>query len=227
MNKLRTLLVQAQLSWKHPAENRHHLESLIDAAGEDFDLAVLPVFADERPLVGLAGLVDWRASGRLSRLLLRGHLSGAPGERLLTPGGSALPARRLVLLGAGNSARLDEAGAAELAERAVSMAMRLRPETVLMAVPCRLVARGVAEAFVAGVRDAVWTLEPLEPPSAESFEGAGRASEVEGSEADEPRLRVVRPLTPRPRLVLAIEGDLLARARRLLSGPPQAATSPG
>lgn len=191
------------------------------------DLAVLPVFADERPLVGLAGLADWRASGRLSRLLLRGHLSGAPGERLLTPGGPALPARRLVLLGAGTSARLDEAGAAELAERAVSVAMRLRPETVLMAVPCRLVSRGVAEAFVAGVRDAVWTLEPLEPAAAEPLPVAEATSEADDVEADEPRLRVVRPLTPRPRLVLAIEGALLARARRLLSGPPQAASSPG
>ncbi len=189
------------------------------------DLAVLPVFCDERPLVGLAGLIDWRASGRLSRLLLRGHLSGAPGERLLTPGGPALPARRLVLLGAGSSAQFDEGRAAELAERAVAVAMRLRPENVLMAVPCTLVPRGVAEAFVAAVRDAVWTLEPLEVQSPEPIE----EPDIEGdeSESDERRLRVVRPLTPRPRLVLAIDGALLARARRLLSGPPQAASSPG
>ena len=42
MSKLRTLLVQAQLSWKHPTENRSHLESLIGGVEKKFDLAVLP-----------------------------------------------------------------------------------------------------------------------------------------------------------------------------------------
>ncbi len=42
METLRTLLVQAQLGWKHPEENRKHLESLIAAAAGPFDLAVLP-----------------------------------------------------------------------------------------------------------------------------------------------------------------------------------------
>jgi len=42
MTILRALLVQAQLSWKHPARNREHLQQLVTAAPGEFDLAVLP-----------------------------------------------------------------------------------------------------------------------------------------------------------------------------------------
>jgi omega-amidase len=42
MDTLKTLLVQAQLQWQHPAENRQHLEALVAGAGTDFDLAVFP-----------------------------------------------------------------------------------------------------------------------------------------------------------------------------------------
>ena len=39
------------------------------------DLAVVPLFAGERPLLGAAGRVDWRLCGRLSHLFAAGHLS--------------------------------------------------------------------------------------------------------------------------------------------------------
>jgi len=42
MNSLRTLLVQARIRWKDPAENRTHLYSLAQQSGETFDLLVLP-----------------------------------------------------------------------------------------------------------------------------------------------------------------------------------------
>ena len=42
MNSLRTLLVQARIRWKNPAENRTHLHSLVQQSGETFDLLVLP-----------------------------------------------------------------------------------------------------------------------------------------------------------------------------------------
>jgi len=42
MNKLRTLLVQAQLGWKDPARNREHLQSMIAGESGEFDLVVLP-----------------------------------------------------------------------------------------------------------------------------------------------------------------------------------------
>lgn len=42
MNKLKTLLVQAQLNWKDPAVNRRHLHAMISREGGNFDLVVLP-----------------------------------------------------------------------------------------------------------------------------------------------------------------------------------------
>jgi predicted amidohydrolase len=42
MQTLRTLLVQAQLQWKDPLENRSHLQALVDRTRGDCDLIVLP-----------------------------------------------------------------------------------------------------------------------------------------------------------------------------------------
>ena len=42
MNSLKTLLVQAQIRWKGPAQNRNHLQSLVEQSGEDFDLVIFP-----------------------------------------------------------------------------------------------------------------------------------------------------------------------------------------
>jgi hypothetical protein len=59
------------------------------------------IFADQRPLRGPAGLLDWRLCGRLSRLLRRGRLSGEYGEALLMPAVGRLPMPRVLLLGVG------------------------------------------------------------------------------------------------------------------------------
>jgi hypothetical protein len=60
-------------------------------------LAVL--VGPERPLQGLAGLVDWRLCGALTRTLQGGLYLGAPDEALLVPTGGRLPAARVVALG--------------------------------------------------------------------------------------------------------------------------------
>lgn len=61
----------------------------------------LGFFEDERPLQGALGLVDWRLCGRLSRLIGRGQLDGALGERLLLPGEPRLPFDKVLLFGLG------------------------------------------------------------------------------------------------------------------------------
>jgi hypothetical protein len=53
----------------------------------------------ERPLQGLAGLVDWRLCGALTRALASGLYAAGPGEALLLPTAGRLPARRVVALG--------------------------------------------------------------------------------------------------------------------------------
>ena len=75
----------------------------------DRDSLLLPIFEDERPLRGAAGLCDWRLCGRLSRLLKKEKASGAKGETLLMPPGKRLRFARLMLFGLGRSKDYDEA----------------------------------------------------------------------------------------------------------------------
>jgi len=69
----------------------------------DRDTLLLPIFADERPLRGAAGLCDWRLCGRLSRLLRSARATGIQGESLLMPPGRRLRFGRLMLFGLGDS----------------------------------------------------------------------------------------------------------------------------
>lgn len=61
--------------------------------------ALVLLVGPERPLQGLAGLVDWRLCGALTRALQGGVYGGSPGEDLLIPTGGRLPAARVVALG--------------------------------------------------------------------------------------------------------------------------------
>jgi hypothetical protein len=75
------------------------LEALDQARAEALCLFV---GEGERPLSGLAGLVDWRLAGRLSGMIRSGLLTGGAGEALLTPPGSRLPFEKLFLFGTGS-----------------------------------------------------------------------------------------------------------------------------
>jgi len=91
------------------------LEAL-DQANAQGNAEALCLFigADERPLVGLSGLCDWRLSGGLSRMLRGGLVKGEDGEALLTPG-SRLGFRKLFLFGMGPQGQSELAG--RVAER--------------------------------------------------------------------------------------------------------------
>ncbi|MCA9680940.1 MAG: hypothetical protein KC457_01995 [Myxococcales bacterium] len=123
------------------------------------DLGLLPVFADERPLLGLAGLVDCHSSGRLSALLRAGLFSGTAGEQLLTLGDRRLPVERLVLLGLGEREHFDGEQAKLAAERMVAVAVGLQADGVLIALPSREIERRVAEelfeALIVAVKEAL------------------------------------------------------------------------
>jgi hypothetical protein len=67
------------------------------------------VHADERPMRGLAGLLDWRLAGRLSRLAKERFVRGDAGEVLCVPGKPQLPFDKVILVGAGPRATFDEA----------------------------------------------------------------------------------------------------------------------
>ena len=67
------------------------------------DSLVLPVFKDDRPLRGAAGLADWRLCGRLSRLIKTQRATAEAGETLLFPPGRRLPFSRILWFGLGDA----------------------------------------------------------------------------------------------------------------------------
>jgi hypothetical protein len=74
------------------------LESVDQA---EVDSLALGLFSDERPLRGVAGLIDWRLCGMLSRFIAGGRLSGAGAERVLMPGAGRIGASRVFVFGLG------------------------------------------------------------------------------------------------------------------------------
>lgn len=89
------------------------------------DTLVVPVPRDERPLRGEAGWVDWRVCGALSAQLASGFVTGVRGEAVLLPAPRPLPATRLLLVGIGNTERLEgrilQRGFAQVAEKLLSL----------------------------------------------------------------------------------------------------------
>jgi hypothetical protein len=71
------------------------------------DAIALGLFADERPLKGVTGFVDWRLHGMLSRLLLRELLTGVGDEHCLVPARGRLPMEKIFLFGLGTMGELN------------------------------------------------------------------------------------------------------------------------
>jgi hypothetical protein len=67
------------------------------------DCLVLPVFRDDRPLRGAAGLADWRLCGRLSRLLKSNRATAEAGETMMLPPGRRLRFKRVLWFGLGDA----------------------------------------------------------------------------------------------------------------------------
>ena len=159
------------------------------------DLGVLPLFSDDRPLRGLAGFVDWRTSGALSRLVRSGFCDGVRDEAVLLPGRRTLPAARWVLLGlgavGGYAAGGSDDAVAHAAARIVDVVSGIGPRDVLLAMPGPAADRAVVESLLRGV--------------------AAKLSETASSEA---------PAVPW--WVVASERHV-ARLRSVLEGPPRAA----
>lgn len=75
------------------------------------------IFRDQRPFTGLAGLLDWRMAGRLSKLAKQGFLVGDVGEVLALPARPRLPFDKLLVVGMGPVASFDDAVFQKVTER--------------------------------------------------------------------------------------------------------------
>jgi len=103
----------------------------LDAAQAD---AVALFVGPERPLQGLAGLVDWRLAGALHRALRAGHYAGSGGEQLLLPTQGRLAPARVFCFGV-PEAPVDEAGFRAVAYRALDALLRAGSKSQLTALP--------------------------------------------------------------------------------------------
>jgi hypothetical protein len=65
------------------------------------EVCACTIWTDERPMRGLAGMLDWRLGGKLSALLKSGFLLGELGEALLVPGKPNLPFEKVLVVGLG------------------------------------------------------------------------------------------------------------------------------
>jgi cytosol aminopeptidase family protein len=72
------------------------------------ELCACAIWSDERPMRGLAGLLDWRLGARLSALLKTGFVGGYAGEALVIPGKPHVPFEKVLLVGLGPRASFGE-----------------------------------------------------------------------------------------------------------------------
>jgi hypothetical protein len=141
----------------------------LDLAGTE---VLVCAFAEgERPPKGVAGLVDWRLVGRVSRLVASGFVSGTLGETLLVPGRPKLPFDKILLFGIGQARDFSELVFRAAVERILGTLEGLKARTAVVELPGRhfdgIAPERAADILLemAGARPEhdAWTLvEPLE-----------------------------------------------------------------
>ena len=93
------------------------------------------VGADERPLERVAGMVDWRLCGALSRVLKERFFVGTAGDWLLLPSGGRIPAERIFCVGLGPRAALSASVVAGALRTAAGVLSRAGVQSVALELP--------------------------------------------------------------------------------------------
>jgi hypothetical protein len=145
--------------------------SRLDLAASE--VLALALIEGERPPQAVAGLVDWRLAGRLSRLIQSGFVKGQLGEVLLLPGRPKLPFDKIVLFGAGTAQGFNEAVFQSVMQKMLATLEGLRVRNAVVELPGRHLskiaperaARILLEATADRAHHDIWTL--LESPEAE------------------------------------------------------------
>lgn len=130
------------------------------------EVLVAPVMQDERPPRGVAGMVDWRLSGQVSRVMKTGFFKGELFETLLLPTRSALPFDKTVLFGCGPKADFDERAYLAALQRIRQVLAGLKAGHAVVELPGRhldlIAAERAVDLLLEGVDDptdqSVWTL---------------------------------------------------------------------
>jgi hypothetical protein len=193
------------------------LDAIDQAAAESLCLFVA---SDERPLTGLAGLVDWRLTARLSKLVRGGQLTGEAGEAVLTSPGPRLAFRKMFLFGIGPSDQSDEQLQSRVAE-ALRKLTHAGVKDAALQLPPRLPAdtgvRTLIDEMQGPGRALVFAAEPQRMIAALSKVARGQARVEQ---------RTVKVQSPAPPVPAAAE-PAVAPAIESEPPPPQTPTRPG
>lgn len=107
----------------------------LDLLGTEVILA--GVARDETPPHGLAGLLDWRLAGRISKLIERGFITGKVAEVVLVPGKPKLPFDKVLLFGVGSRADFSEPVYRLVVEKMLGTLEGLRARSAVVELPGR------------------------------------------------------------------------------------------
>ncbi len=194
-----------------------------DDGSRGIDVAMVPWFADERPLQGLAALIDWRWGGALSGHVRTQFCNGELGEAVLFPGGARLPFERVVLVGLGASASFEAEQAELAAQRMVQIAHDLCAHRLLLAMPQWSIGRSTLEHLFTSICHRLGELPPRD--GYELGPGVGDPSPDERESS--PKLASPPPdpgpTREAPRWWVLTQARYVARLRRILEGPLRAA----
>lgn len=100
-----------------------------------FDVALLPIFEDVRPLRGVAAFLDWREREWLSRILLDRSFAGEENTTLLTPARRSGYVQRVVLFGVGSWRGWGEQTTGRFLDRALEVGAQLGAGPSLLELP--------------------------------------------------------------------------------------------
>ena len=101
------------------------------------DIIACFCFAARAPFRGIAGLLDWRLGGAVSRLRIDNFISGAANETVLYPLGERLAGARLLLVGAGPRESLDAQTARHALQHLFATLQKLDASAFHLALPGR------------------------------------------------------------------------------------------
>lgn len=132
----------------------------------DAEVLACALWSDVRPMHGVAGLVDWRMAGRLSKLLARARVTGELGEVVLLPGKPHVPFHKVLAFGAGPRATFDEGAFRTVVASMLRVMADLAARGVVVELPGRhdglVTAERAAEILLASAGEHreqdVWTL---------------------------------------------------------------------
>jgi hypothetical protein len=101
------------------------------------EVLVASLTENERPVRGLAGLLDWRLQGRISSLLVSGFATGQLGEVLLIPGKTRLAFDKVILFGIGKTEDFGDRVYRTVLERILSTLEGLKARSAVVELPGR------------------------------------------------------------------------------------------